>query len=71
MSLYEAYRVMFEQWRIVFEIGAANRAAGVQPTTFRELLRLVSRKVRRRPMPGDPPTQVFPLATPAVETPPL
>jgi pimeloyl-ACP methyl ester carboxylesterase/membrane protein DedA with SNARE-associated domain len=31
-SLLAAYRVLFEQWRIAFEIGAHNRQRGVEPT---------------------------------------
>jgi hypothetical protein len=37
ISLWEAYRVLFRQWRIAFEIGAANRGAELG---FRELVRL-------------------------------
>jgi hypothetical protein len=43
-SLCAAYRVLFEQWRIAFAIGAANRAHGHQPTPLRELARLVRRR---------------------------
>ena len=31
-SLLTAYRVLFEQWRIAFEIGTQNRARGQQPS---------------------------------------
>jgi hypothetical protein len=31
-SLWAAYRTLFRQWRLVFEIGAANRRLGTQPT---------------------------------------
>ena len=41
LSLLEAYRVLFEQWRIAFEIGSQNRARGVAPTRPTELLRLL------------------------------
>jgi hypothetical protein len=40
-SLLAAYKVLFEQWRIAFEIGAANRARGVRPTSIRELVRML------------------------------
>ena len=30
-SLLAAYKILFEQWRIAFEIGAQNRARGVEP----------------------------------------
>jgi membrane protein DedA with SNARE-associated domain len=39
-SLFAAYRVLFAQWRIAFEIGARNRARGAEPTSARELIRL-------------------------------
>jgi hypothetical protein len=37
--LRAAYRTLFEQWRLVFAIGAANRAAGARPMPPRALLR--------------------------------
>ena len=37
-GLLEAYRVLFEQWRLAFEIAAANRAAGASPSSWREVL---------------------------------
>ncbi len=46
LSLWQAYRVLFEQWRIAFEIGDRNRAAGVRPTPPLELLRM-TREYRR------------------------
>ena len=45
-GLRYAYRVFFEQWRTVFEIGAHNRERGVRPATLRELVRLLA-PVRR------------------------
>jgi hypothetical protein len=38
-SLLDAYRVLFEQWRIAFEIGSLNRARGVRATPLIELIR--------------------------------
>jgi membrane protein DedA with SNARE-associated domain len=38
VSLADAYRALYRHWRLAFEIGAANRAAGAPPTTLRELL---------------------------------
>lgn len=38
-SLPRAYRVLFGQWRILFEIGARNRAAGHGVSTIREIMR--------------------------------
>ena len=40
LSLSEAYRVLFRQWRIAFEIGHLNRARGVRPSSLLELLRM-------------------------------
>lgn len=38
-----AWRILLRQWRIVFEIGAINRASGTAPTPPRELLDLIAR----------------------------
>jgi len=38
LSLFEAYCVLFKQWRIAFEIGDRNRAQGVRPVSVGELL---------------------------------
>ncbi|MDQ1348554.1 MAG: hypothetical protein QG573_1929 [Acidobacteriota bacterium] len=40
-SLLAAYRTLFEQWRLAFEIGAANVALGASPTGVRALFRLL------------------------------
>ena len=48
VSLLAAYRVLFRQWRIAFEIGAANRQLGQQTTTCRELIALIRRTVTAR-----------------------
>jgi hypothetical protein len=40
--LWSAYRVLAAQWRLAFEIGAANRRSGVAPTPVCELLTLAS-----------------------------
>ncbi len=40
-SLVEAYRVLFRQWGLAFEIGAQNRARGIRPSTLRELFRVM------------------------------
>ncbi|HLF84433.1 MAG TPA: hypothetical protein VI837_09685, partial [Blastocatellia bacterium] len=49
-SLIDAYRVLFEQWRIAFEIGAKNRERGVKPSSLRELLKVMG-DYRKRPTP--------------------
>jgi hypothetical protein len=41
VSLMEAYRVMFRQWKIAFEIGAANRRTGTKPMQLRDFLSLL------------------------------
>jgi hypothetical protein len=38
-SLVSAYRTLFRQWRLVFAIGAANRANGHAPTSLKVLWR--------------------------------
>jgi hypothetical protein len=40
-SLLDAYRTLFAQWRIAFEIGEQNRRRGTKPTPFRALIRIV------------------------------
>ena len=45
VSVLEAYRVMFRQWRIAFEIGAANRASGAQPMPVADLFKLIASKL--------------------------
>ena len=40
-SLFAAYRTLFAQWRLAFEIGARNRRRGVKPTPLRQLLKLI------------------------------
>jgi len=46
-SLFAAYRVLFNQWRIAFEIGSQNRADGAEPASLIKLARLVFKKWRR------------------------
>ena len=42
-GLLEAYRTLRAQWRLLFEIGAASRAAGTRPSGVRELVTLLRR----------------------------
>ena len=52
-SIWNAYRTLMQQWRIAFEIGAANRSRGVQPSSVRRLLAaLLPARAPRRPRPG-------------------
>ena len=43
VSVIDAYRALFEQWQLAFEIGAENIARGGAATSVRELVRLVAR----------------------------
>jgi hypothetical protein len=45
VSLLEAYRVMFKQWKMAFEIGAANRGRGAQPMRFSALFKLLAGRI--------------------------
>ncbi len=40
-SLLTAYRTLFRQWAILFEIARRNRAAGARPATWREIFNLL------------------------------
>jgi membrane protein DedA with SNARE-associated domain/pimeloyl-ACP methyl ester carboxylesterase len=42
-SVFRAWGTLMRQWRIAYEIGAAQRAAGVQPLTLRALVELIAR----------------------------
>lgn len=46
-SLFSAYRVLFNQWRVAFEIGAQNRARGAEPAPLLRLARLIVEKWRK------------------------
>jgi len=41
-GLLDAYRVLFAQWRLAFEIGAANRERGAATTSVRMLIKLMA-----------------------------
>jgi hypothetical protein len=41
-TLLQAYRTLFEQWTLVYQIGAANLATGTQATSLMRLLTLVA-----------------------------
>jgi len=45
LTLGNAYKVLFKQWKIMFEIGAINRARGLKPTpVFRFMKELIAYK---------------------------
>ena len=53
-SLVDAYRILFDQWRIAFEIGAANRDLGAKTTSVSDLIRLIfGRKIQSDSSPAD------------------
>jgi membrane protein DedA with SNARE-associated domain len=54
VSLLDAYRVLFRQWKIAFEIGALNRQAGFRPMPFRDFVDLL--RSRSGTLSGQPPT---------------
>jgi membrane protein DedA with SNARE-associated domain len=43
-SLLDAYRILFRQWRIAFEIGVQNRASGAPVTTLKDLVKLLTER---------------------------
>lgn len=45
-SLRDAYRILFKQWSLAFEIGEQNRALGATPTPVTELIRMYFRARR-------------------------
>jgi hypothetical protein len=49
LTLWNAWRVLCEQWALVFEIGAANRQRGHIPVSGRRLLSLSIRHLRHTP----------------------
>jgi len=46
--LWRAYATLFAQWRILYQVGAANRERGVRPTPLRVLIRETARYYRTR-----------------------
>jgi hypothetical protein len=42
-SVFDAYRTLFAQWRLAFEIGAENRERGVAPASLLDLGRSIVR----------------------------
>jgi hypothetical protein len=45
ISVFDAYRSMYRQWRIAFAIGAANRARGSRPASLLDLVQLLSNRI--------------------------
>jgi len=51
-SLLHAYVILSRQWRLLFEIGAANRKRGCRVSSNRELLELLRARHARRDVPA-------------------
>ena len=47
-SLFSAYRILFRQWRIAFEISEKNRDAGAQPIRVRDIFSLFFKSRSKR-----------------------
>ena len=69
--LMAAYRVLMEQWRLAFEIGADNRRRGVAPTPVRVLVKLARdyRQTARAHLSERPDRPLLPIPGPAVPNP--
>jgi membrane protein DedA with SNARE-associated domain len=50
VSLWAAYRSLFDQWKIAFEVGAENRARGFEPMPLRELVKLIRSRFQPSPV---------------------
>ncbi len=59
VSIWDAYRVLFTQWRLAFEIGAANRDAGLRLDSLSTLLRVAYQR------PAEPLTSARPQSAPS------
>ena len=55
-SLRAAYRTLFAQWRLAFEIGRSNAERGARPTGVGDLLRLLAERRRRARAASSPPS---------------
>jgi len=51
-NLIDAYRILFRQWRLAFEIGKINRDRGYRPLTTWRLLRLIITRDASQIMPA-------------------
>jgi hypothetical protein len=49
-SLLSAYRILFRQWSLLFQVGDANRRLGHAPTSFSTLITLLWTHLRRSPV---------------------
>jgi len=54
--LWDAYAILFAQWRLAFEIGAGNRERGSAPVSVTELIRILlsARRHTADPTPEEP-----------------
>jgi hypothetical protein len=53
-GLLTAYRVLFEQWRLAFALGAGNIAGGARPASWGEIARLFRQRLARRALAAPP-----------------
>jgi membrane protein DedA with SNARE-associated domain len=67
-SLFSAYRTLFAQWRLAFEIGAENRARGVAPASVLTLLALLRDYRRASRAHAYPRVEPPPRPAPAPDT---
>lgn len=49
VSLIDAYRTLFQQWRMAFEVGEANKKRGARPTPLRELFQAIVQRFSASP----------------------
>ena len=49
-GVFRAWRTLFAQWRLAFEIAAANRRRGARPARFAELAGLLRERRNARPL---------------------
>jgi membrane protein DedA with SNARE-associated domain len=58
VGAWDAYRVMFRQWRIAFEIAALNCQAGARPMGIRQFVSLVTSRGTMEPKTSPDPGQL-------------
>lgn len=63
IGVREAYKTIFRQWRLAFEIGAANRAAGTRPLTITEFVGILRRRPSIHPYEDYTRTRTRPCAS--------
>ncbi len=64
VSVIEAYRTLFNQWRIAFQIGELNRQAGAQSDSIAGLIRIVRQRAGGSTVPAVDATEGWSAKTP-------